>query len=181
MTAATMPGSEVVFARLGEFIAGLLPIERTQIVRGLGNRVPMPLPGFVAMTEISQNRLATNISSYNDYGTATTGERAVTMPTQYAIQIDCYGPNAADWAVMLVTMLRDAYGCEAMAPEVQPLHADDARAAPLVNGEAEYEQRWIVTAQLQYNPVTTVQQQSAVALAGNSVEIDATFNPLRMI
>lgn len=178
MSAVTTPTNDAVFDALGGFIGSLLPIDpATQIIRGLNNRTSMPVGGFVLMTELSQTRLSTNVSAYNDPGTALGGTRNVLAAMQYAIQIDCYGPDSGEWAATLVTMLRDQYGCDVMAPDVQPLYADDAMQAPLVNGEEEYERRWIITAQFQYNPVTTIPQQFAGALTCNLVEIDATFNP----
>ncbi len=40
-----------------------------------------------------------------------------------------------------------------------PLHADDPKQMALVNGEEQYEQRWMVLANLQYNPTVNVPMQ----------------------
>lgn len=87
---------------------------------------------------------------------------------QLRVQIDCYGPQstaiaagAEDWATMLSTTLRDNFGVVALAPNLTPLHADEARFVPLEDGEDQYEERWMLEAFFQYNPVTTVPQQYA--------------------
>ena len=83
---------------------------------------------------------------------------------QVDVQIDCYGPASSEWSDILTTLLRDNVGCLALAPACQPLYADDPIRAPLTNAEIQYEDRWIVTARLQYNPVVTTAQDYATAL-----------------
>lgn len=155
------PTQDDLFIALRAFIMSLITCE---VVQGLGNGVPMPAGPFIAMTGLFQNRLSTNISSYVDPVT-TTGTKSAQQSVQYTVQIDCFGPLSSDWATTISTMLRDDYGCAALAPAVQPLYADDPKMIPLIDGEQQYEQRWSVTAALQYNPVITVPQQFADALS----------------
>lgn len=172
MTMTVSPTQPVVFTALRSFIMGLItcPVER-----GLQNGTPMPDEPFILMTEVLQRRLSTNVASYNG-DAMTQGNRSVMQPTEYDIQIDCYGPLASDWAKILVTMFNDGYAIDAMGPDVVPLYADDARQAALVNGEENYEMRWIFTACMQYNPVVSVVQQSATSLNATLINVDATYN-----
>lgn len=172
MTATVSPSLETIFIKLQALIMGLIDCE---VVRGQQNGVPMPVGPFISMTEVLQKRLSTNVSAYNDPGT--NGTNAVMQPTQYAIQIDCYGPDSGDWATILTTMFRDPYGCDQLGPEVSPFYADDPMQSPLINGEENYEARWIITAVMQCNFVVTVSQQFAGALAATLIEVDATFPP----
>ncbi len=175
MTATVTPSLEVIFAKLGAFIEGLISCE---VVRGQVNSVPMPVGPFISMTEALQKRLSTNVSAYNDpWPGAGSPIKSVMQPTQYTIQIDCYGPDSGDWATILTTMFRDPYGCDALGPEVSPFYADNPVQAPLINGEENYESRWIITAVMQCNPVVTVGQEFAGALAATLIEVDATFPP----
>ena len=160
MSYAVDIGQSAVLDILYDFIAGLLPVDPNNIVRGLGNGVPMPEGPFVCMTVTGQKRLATNIDNYNDPVT-TIGTRAVMQKSQLTVQIDVYGPQSNDWALILTTMFRDPYGCDMLAPDVSPLYADDPNMLPLTNAESNYEERWFVTAVLQYNPVVSVPQQFA--------------------
>lgn len=149
------PVQQDVATALRTFILSLITCE---VVQGLGNGTPMPLNSFIAFTPLFQNRLSTNVTTYAD-PTPTTGTKSSLDATQYTWQIDCYGPLSSDWAATLSTMLRDEYSCLMMAPNVQPLHADDPRMMPLIDGEMQYEQRWTVTAVLQYNPVVATPMQ----------------------
>ena len=173
MTAAVSPSQTDIFIALRAFILGLIDCE---VVRGLGNGVPMPSSPFIAMTELYQIRLSTNVASYHDPGDAS-GTRKVMAPTQYVIQIDCYGPDSSDWATILTTMLRDEYGVKKLAPAAAPLHADDPKMITLVNGEENYEQRWMLTALFQFNPVVTVSQDFAGAVEIGLVNVDSTYQP----
>jgi hypothetical protein len=173
MTATVTPTQQDVFTALRAFILGLITCE---VVQGLGNGVPMPLGQFIAITALFQNRLSTNVDTYNDPVTVL-GTKKSQQAVKYTIQIDCYGPLSGDWAAILSTMLRDEYACIALAPNVQPLSADDPKMMPLIDGEFQYEQRWMVTAELQYNPVTSVSQDFAAALKVGLVNIDATYKP----
>jgi len=163
------PTQDDVMTIVGDFILSLIDCE---VVQGLGNKVPTPRGGFIAITATGQKRLSTNVTSYD-----ASAARAVMMPTQYAIQIDCYGPLSSDWATTLTAMWRDPYGCDALGPTMQPLYSDDPSQMGLVDGEDEYEQRWMISAILQFNPVVTAPQQYADALYLDVVSVDATFPP----
>jgi hypothetical protein len=161
--------SDQLFIALRLFILSL--ISDIEVVQGLGNNVPMPEDEFICLTAAGQRRLRTN---QDTYGADT---RAIEMGTEYRIQIDCYGPNSSDHATTLCTMLRDPYACDMLAPYgCQPLDASDPTQSALVNGEENYEQRWMLAAMLQFNPITTVSQQFADALNVGIVKAD-TITP----
>jgi len=155
MVATVSPTQSAVLTALRSFILGLISCE---VVQGIDNNVSMPKGGFILMAPLFNTRLSTNTHTYSD-PTPTTGIRVAAQAKKYTVQLDCYGPDAEEWADILSTMLRDEYGCKALGPAVQPLHADDPKMVPLVNGEQNYEQRWVVTAELQYNPTISIAQQ----------------------
>jgi hypothetical protein len=156
-----------------------------QVIRGYPNRTPMPptIPpagypvGFVVMTEITKKRLRTNIDNFAGTSSPAPAPGPVTSEQgqQLDVQIDVYGPNSSEWSDILTTLLRDNIGCVALAPVCQPLYADDPMRAPLDNAEQQYEDRWIVTARLQYNAVTTTSQEYATSLGPvNIVDVTPT-------
>lgn len=166
------PGSDQIFIGLRALIMGLVP--GIEVVQGLGNGVPMPDGQFIAMTDAGKTRLSTNVSTY-DIGLE---ERSILQATEYRIQLDCYGPNSSDHSTVLMIMLRDQYACDVLAEYgVQPLYATEPTHSALVNGEENYEQRWMLTAVLQFNPVVTLSQQYADQLNADLVSVDATFPP----
>lgn len=166
------PTQDPLFIAVKAFIMSLLPLDTDHVVQGLGNGVPMPDGAFICLTATALKRLSTNHANYS-----VDLQRSVTMPTEFSIQFDCYGPNAGDYANELVAMWRDEYACNILAPVAAPLYSSDPIQAPLVNGEENYEQRFTFTALLQFNPVITVPQQSATALAVELVSVDAEFPP----
>jgi hypothetical protein len=169
-----------IFGALGQFIdslgltvpipqpPGTLPVE---VIRLPVNRVATPRRGFIAMSPAAQVRLKTNEETYIPPASPTeliAGAIDQLMATRIEVQLDCYGPTAGDWANILCNVLRSNYACGWFADNVSfdiaPLYADDPRQIPLVNGEDQYEERWILTAALQSNPVTNLSQQYSGAL-----------------
>lgn len=167
------PSSDALFVTLQAFVMALTALDIDHVVQGLGNDVPQPDGPHVVMTATRQDPLSTNHSMYN----GTTQERTAQVSMQYTIQIDCYGPQSSDMATTLSMMWRDPYGCDAMAPDAQPLYASTPVQVPLINAEANYEQRWTFSALLQFNPSVTVPQQSATVLGVDLVSVDAEYPP----
>jgi hypothetical protein len=172
--ASVTPTVSQVITALGNFIVAQLGLSAGQVIRGYPNRVAMPATtppagypvGFVVVTEMLKKRLRTNVDNYAGTSSPAPAPGPVTAEQgqQLDVQLDCYGPNSSEWSDILTTLLRDNVGCVALAPVCAPLYADDPIRAPLTNAEMQYEDRWIVTARLQYNPVTTTAQTYAVEL-----------------
>ncbi|CAG4887976.1 phage neck terminator protein [Paraburkholderia saeva] len=166
-----------VFNALRTFMLGILPAG-VEIVQGQDNSVPEPQgPDFVEMTMISMPRLSTNEITYTDAGT-NPGTRNAMQSIKARIQIDVHGPNSADNSAIISTLFRDEYACDAFAavnPDIQPLYCEDPKQMPFINGENQYEQRWIIDAAIQYNAVTAVPQDFADTLDVNIVSVDAQY------
>lgn len=140
----------------------------TPIIRAQVNRVNMPKFGFVELTELFQRNLATPIQLQNpdpDIQQAT-----ITTFAQFDIQIDMYGPNSGDWARAIESVFRSAWAPDQFPNGIKPLYCSDARQAPLVTGEEQYENRYVITASLEYNPDVIIPQQSAIELKTNTFE-----------
>ncbi len=155
MTAVTSITQEQVMTAVRAFILSLISCE---VVQTLNNNVPMPAQPFIALTEMSRIRLSTNLPGYD--GTANASSEA---HWQVTFQIDCYGPLSADWAAIIASMWRDPYAVDALAPVCAPLNADDPVQIPVVDAEANFEQRWLIRAVLQYNPIISTPMQSFTA------------------
>jgi hypothetical protein len=93
------------------------------------------------------------------------------------MQLDFYGSTSQSWAMETQALFRDEYATEIFPPNIQPLYADDPVQIPLIDGEAQYEQRWKVLARLQYNPILSTSQQSMLAVDIELAPIDQTFKP----
>jgi len=161
-----------VFGVLRAFLTAVLP-NGIEVVQAQDNRVAMPLGGFVTMNNAGKKRLATNVSTYTPTGST----KSVQMSTRYDMQLDFYGPLSESWAQMAQALFRDEFAVNMMPANIQPLYADDPMQIPLIDGEQQYEQRWKLTATMQYNPIVTVSQDFADTLTVIPAEVDATFPP----
>ena len=96
----------------------------------------------------------------------------------YHIQLDAYGVNAGDWASILTTAFRSDRAYEFFSTQSQgitPLYMEDAKQAPLVTGEQQYEARWTMVAHLQFKPSITDVQQSAATVTAGIINVDAEY------
>lgn len=108
------------------------------------------------------------------------GSNNVQQNTEITYQVDVYGPNAHDNAEIITTLYRDQYAYDymtALNPGVAPLHADDPVQTPFISGEAQFQNRWMITALLQANQVVEVPQQFASAVTVVPKEVEAFFPP----
>jgi hypothetical protein len=169
------PSFSDVYTALRTLLLFVVPMG-TEVVQGLGNRVPMPKQPFVAMTLTSQNRITTNILTYNDPGTGV-GMKEIEYQTQLMMQLDFYGPLSGQWAAAVAALFRDEVGVTLLGSACAPLYADSAQMMPLINGEEEYEQRWMVGGYLQWNPILTTPQEFADSIDITLVNVDERFPP----
>lgn len=113
-------------------------------------------------------------------GSIYAGGRSAVMATQITVQLDVHGPVSADNAQIIATLFRDGYGCEAMAAsgfEIAPLYAGEPHQTPFINAEQQFEDRWVIDAVLQANPVVTTPQQFAGAAVVGLISVDAVYPP----
>lgn len=174
----------MLYADMGNFLALLFGTDPgcPAIVRGQGNRTPSPpvttstdttdTTGFILMQFFVGKRTTTNQDTFN----STAQTQASQSNTQGKFQLDFYGKLSGDWAKIFTTLFRDPYGCANLTVQ-QPLWADEAFQSALVDGEEQYEERWTVEAYVQYNPTTTVTQQSATALGVKVINVGEAYPP----
>jgi hypothetical protein len=171
-------------ADLGNFLTLLFGTDpgSPQVIRGQINRTASPpvatstdnadTTGFILFQFYGSKRTTTNQDSFDPVNQLQMSQ----SNREGRWQVDFYGKTAHDWAVMFTTMFRDPYGCANLLVQT-PLYADDAIQAPLVDAEEQWEERWMVQAFVQYNPTTTVTQQSATVLGIKLVNVDVTYPP----
>jgi hypothetical protein len=152
----------------------ILSVVDCEVIRTQVNRVAMPVGDFIALTALSGIPLSTNVTTY------TSSTKSIERPTQWTVQIDCYGALANERAATISMLLRDNYACASFTTsgyDIQPLYADNAQQMPLIDGESQYLERWFFNAVLQYNPVITVNQDTANAIDVGLVSVDVVFKP----
>lgn len=176
MTITVSPVQTDIYTAVRAFLLTIVPAG-TGVVQGIVNRVPLPPAGVVVMTIITQNRIATNEDDYTDPFPTPGGTQQSKASQRVEMQLDFYGGDSQAWATMVETLWRDEVGCVALAPTVQPLYADDPRQLPLITGEEQYLQRWMLKAAMQYNPVTVTVQDFAGTLEATLINVDEAYPP----
>ena len=166
-TLSGTPTVSLVLADIKAFVQAILGAG-VPCIRGIVNRVPAPIPqnGFVVMTPIYQERLEYNLDIYSTAPTPWPANESVQTAMRIDVQLDVYGTGgwAGTWAGWIVSLWRDEFAC-AIMQNSQPLYADEARMVPLIDSEAQYEERWSITLTAQYNPVITPPQEFADGLS----------------
>lgn len=155
-----------VFDALRAFLLVILPTG-TEIVRALDNKVAMPKGNFVVMRAVTQTRLATNITEYTLDNAGDT--KSSKQEIEYGIQLDVYGSNAANNAMTISTLFRDAFAYESFGDNVKPLYCDDPKQLEFSNAEMQYENRFMIMAYLQCNPVVSTPAQLFTELSPPTV------------
>ena len=156
-----------IFKALVVFFRTFLPIG-TEVVQAQDNLVAMPKGGFVAMNNTGMNRLSFNVDTYN----SALQQKFILTPIRYVVQLDFYGPLSQIWAMETQALFRDEYATDLFPANIQPLYADDPVQLPLIDGEQQYEQRWKLEGNLQYNPTLTTSQQSMLDVVVGLAPID---------
>ena len=148
MTSLLTTPEDALFTVLSAWIISVTGLDQNHVVQGLGNGVPPPAGTFVCMTGLSQKLLSAFELEY----TPVNNTEAITYSTDHVVQLDCYGPTAADLAMALAISFNAEPACtffEAFAAAnggytIDPLYADDPVSMPLTNGEQQYEKRYVI-------------------------------------
>lgn len=146
------------------FLLGVVPAG-VEVFQGQSNRVPEPTgANFVMFTPRRRARLATNVVTW-PYDDPAPLELDHTQSTEVTIQLDCHGPLGGDIAQTIATLWRDDYACAALeTADIQPLYANEPKQLPFINGENQYENRWVVEIALQATPIVSTPQEFAATL-----------------
>lgn len=108
------------------------------------------------------------------------------QPTKITIQIEVHGPNSADNAQIISTMLRDEYAVDFFAGfgasngfgnTITPCYADDPRQMPFSNEEQQVENRWVIECVLQGNFTVRAPQQFADEIIIGLKNVDVEYPP----
>jgi hypothetical protein len=157
---------------LRTFILSVLPTG-VEVFQSQANRVAEPIgPDFIMMTPAGRVRLATNVDLWDktdpDPDTLT-----IAAATQLTVQLDCHGPNGSDFAQTISTLWRDDYGCQNLDPTgaIAPLYATDPNQMPFINGENQYENRWVLSVVMQGTPTISTPQEFAAIVTATIVPI----------
>ena len=159
-----------MFIEIWEMFAEMFPtFDSSKIVRGYQNGMPLPIDGMVItfITETDLDQL-----SYSEVTNPDLISQTVTVQTavKTMMQVDCYGELGQARARQIATMFKSPYACERLQ-SCQPLDYRPPKNLSFVNEASEYEARWMVEIDMQYNPHYTYHQEST-----KTITVD--INPL---
>jgi hypothetical protein len=158
-----------ILTGLRAFLLAVLP-DGIEVVQGQDNRVSMPAgANFVIMTPARREQLSQTAHTYD----AQAETKEVGRSTGLHFTLDVYGPDGSDNTQVITTLFRDEYGFVFLAPYgLAPLYCDDGQQMPLVTGEEQWLQRWMMRGVLQTNLGVTVPQEFADQLTAHLIEAD---------
>lgn len=106
------------------------------------------------------------------------GLQGVYAPMRLTVQMDFHGPNSTDYMQNVIALMRNGLGSlffvEGGYP-VRPLYVDDGNQMPFINGENQYEDRWVLMGRFQANPTTSLPQQFAATLTPTLIDVEAVY------
>lgn len=164
----------------------------TAVVPGLAGKIAVGLqimgPGIAAGTQVTALQSGTGgVGTYTVNNSQTVaaetmacGTAALTQKTEIVMQCNVHGPNSSDNAQIIATTIFDEVGRDLFDPDttgVAPLFADAPRQVPFINGENQWETRYVVDCHLQADIAVIFAQQFADALSVNVISVDAQYPP----
>lgn len=158
------PTDETVMTAVRTFLLDVLP-DGWEVFQGQDNRVPEPSAvNFVVMTPAHRKRLSTNTVTWDTTDPAPT-TLAHDSDVEVRTQLDIHGPGGADAGSMIATLMRDEWGIEQLRGfGVTPLYATDGDQVPFINGEGQYENRWVMEVAFQIVPTVSTPAEFAATL-----------------
>ena len=181
MPLVVSPTQDDVLTAVRTLLLSIVPTG-TIVLRGPVDRAAQPIADHILVTPVHRERLRTNL--YLDHapppGPDPNGTVDMEQGTKLELQVDFYGETGGEsgpaaWMDAFTTVWRSEYAVDALAPTCSPLYADEGRMMPLVTGEEQYLERWMVRAFLQYNPVTTAPQEYADVLDVTLINVDERY------
>ena len=172
-----------LYQTLGNWLLGILGSTAT-VVQGQQNRISMPTGDFVVMTTIGPRKVlhkgARNVAWAA--GTSNPGTETLTISSEGIMQLDFYGPNAADYAALVNDLISTEYNfdyfqtnTENGGVDMQPLFSDGVRNLTIINGEGQYEPRWSFDLHFQYNPNVVVPLDFMTNVDAVGVSVESQF------
>ena len=146
-----------VVTAIRSFVLSNLP-SGVECAKAQENRVAEPLAdNFILMTPYMRKRLGWDVETYDEV--TNVSKIQYSEPVQMEVQLDFHGANSTDYAQTIATLFRSSYAVAYFDGVCSPLYSDDGHQLPFINGEGQYETRWVVNLALYANIVVSVDAQ----------------------
>ena len=180
------PTEDQVFFAIWSWLAslGAQGIARERVFKGDQNFVATPAdfnnpptPGGATYALVRPGIMQRQDQQRRDYDVPNQ-QVILTRGVTYSYQVDCYGPNGPDWASIISLAWGSNIAVEwfagnafigllpnpmpVAAASMAPLYADDPVQLNIVNGEMQYEQRYMVRLYVQVTQSLGIAQDTAL-------------------
>lgn len=143
MTAVLLPTEDQVFGAVWDLLASYFDASVSQVIfKGFQNLTATPKGSYIVISpgvNVRQNQL---VRGYDFVA----GTQILERSTTYSYQVDCYGPQGPDWANTIALAWPSLWSIDnATKPLlITPLYADEPQQLNIINGELQYEQRFML-------------------------------------
>ena len=150
-----------------------------EIVIAQNNRVPEPATdNFVLLTALGRRRLATNIIDWDQSPLGNPTVQDNIESASISMQLDFHGANSTDLAQTFATLFRSEYAFDFLsASGLYPDYCTDGAQMPFVNGEKQWETRWVINAYFDANITVKTGQEFANTVSVGLIEVDTVYPP----
>lgn len=157
-------------AILRAFVLSILPAG-VEMTTAQQNLVAEPQSdNFVLSTLLSRTRLGTNVQSWDESAGGNPATLSNSESVSISMQLDFHGADSTDNAQVFATLFRSQFAVDYMgASGLFPDYCTDGRQMPFINGEDQYEDRWVINAVFDCNMNIETPQQFADVLKINSI------------
>lgn len=165
-------------AILRSFLLTILPAG-VVVTNAQQNRVAEPLAGnYVLVTLLSRRRLGTTMQAWDESPLGNPTVQQWIESTSISMQLDFHGEGSTDNAQAFATLFRSDYAYQFMAAlGLYPDYCTDGAQMPFINGEDQWEDRWVVNAVFDANMIVTAPQQFMDTVNIGLIEVDSTYPP----
>lgn len=185
--AVLSPLPDTVFDQVWAFVASLFMVDimnaadplQARILKGNQNFIPTPASGDYAIIQpLAKEALNQNIRNYtpNVNPTNPAGTVSNELHNKQTWQVDCYGPDAAQWADIIAGAWRTMWAIDNWpdgAPfAITPLYAEQPILLTIVNGEGQFESRYLVKLHGQINQTVTLPQAFFTQAEIDAIPVD---------
>lgn len=161
--AVLAPTEDQTFDAVWAWVASLFDVSiAPQIFKGYQNLTATPYGTYVVISPSVKERLNQGARTYAYTSPAALGTVTQERSTKYSWQVDVYGPQATDWADVISIAWRTNTAADVLTGgAIVPLYADEPQQLNIVNGEDQYEARFMLKLYGQVNQTVTLAQQFA--------------------
>ena len=153
-----------IYKEVQAYLLGLFSCPPQTVIQGYQNNNPLP-DEAVVMTILFENELDMAVSHYDPAADKT----AVQQSVEVTMQVDCYGENSHAMARQIASMWQSLPTTEVLQ-NCQPLYCGDPKDLTFVNETGQYELRFMVGLELQYNTKYENAVQSAIDMSNIKTE-----------